>query len=58
MLGDYANYSAFYWRKGMEIAISSGYNTYFTEGKQAVKVTTRGCMVHFRDKAFALVTGI
>lgn len=58
MLGDYANYSAFYWRKGMEIAISSGYSTYFTEGKQAVKVTTRGCMVHFRDKAFSLVTGI
>lgn len=58
MLGDYANFATFYWRKGMEIAISSGYLTYFTEGKQAVRVTTRGCMVHTRDKAFALVTGI
>ena len=57
-VGDYANYSAFYWRKGMEIQISSGYSTYFTEGKQAVKITTRGAMVHFRDKAFTLVTGI
>ena len=58
MLGDYASYSAFYWRKGMEVMISSGYSTYFVEGTQAVKVTTRGCMVHFRDKAFCLVTGI
>ncbi len=57
-VGDYANYSAFYWRKGMEIAISSGYSTYFTEGKQAVRITTRGAMVHFRDKAFCLCTGI
>ena len=57
-VGDYANYSAFFWRKGMEIAISSGYSTYFTEGKQAVRITTRGSMVHFRDKAFCLVTGV
>ncbi len=58
ILGDYANYAGFFWRKGMEFAISSGYSTYFTEGKQAVRVTTRGAMVHFRDKAFSLVTGI
>jgi HK97 family phage major capsid protein len=58
MLGDYANYSAWYWRKGVEVAISSGYSTYFAEGKQLVRATARGCMVHFRDKAFSLVTGI
>lgn len=58
ILGDYANYAAIYWRKGIEIAISSGYSTYFTEGKQAVRATTRAAMVHTRGTAFCRVTGI
>lgn len=58
LIGDYTNYAALYWRKGLEVAISSGYNTYFTEGKQAVRITARCAMVHTRDKAFALCTGI
>jgi HK97 family phage major capsid protein len=58
IVGDYANYAAFYWRKGLEVAISNGYSTYFTEGKQAVRITTRGSMVHTRGVAFCKITGI
>lgn len=58
-IGDYANYSAFYWRKGMEVAMSNAYTaTSFIEGKQAVRITTRCSMVHFRETAFVKVTGI
>jgi len=58
IVGDFANYTALYWRKGLEVAISSGYSTYFTEGKQAVKITARCSMVYFRGAAICAVTGI
>ena len=58
LCGDYANFSTLYIRKGIEVEMSSGYSTYFVEGKFAVKATMRIAMVHFRIPAFASITGI
>jgi HK97 family phage major capsid protein len=58
ILGDYANYSALYMRRGIEIEMSSGYSDYFVKGKFAMKATMRCAMVHYRTSAFCTITGI
>jgi hypothetical protein len=58
LVGDYANFSTLFIRKGIEVEMSSGYSDYFIKGKFAVKATMRAAMVHFRIPAFAKITGL
>jgi len=58
ILGDYANYSAIYTKRGITFAVSDSHSSYFTRGMLAVRADMRLAMVHFRPKAFAEVTGL
>lgn len=55
--GDYANHSALYVRRGVDIQV--GYQSDdFIKGRLAVRADVRVAMVHYRPKAFGAVTGL
>lgn len=55
--GDYANYGGLYVRKGVEVQV--GYQSDdFIKGRLAIRADVRVAMVHFRPKAFGVVTGL
>jgi len=56
--GDYANFSALYTKRGVNIEVSDSHAFYFTRGMLAVRADIRVSMVHFRDTAFCKVTGV
>ena len=58
ILGDYANFSALYTKRGITLSVSDSHAHYFTRGMLAFRADMRISMVHFRPKAFAEVTGL
>lgn len=57
LVGDYANFSQLYERRGVEV--SMGYvGTQFTEGKQTMRADMRVALAVYRPAAFCSVTGI
>jgi hypothetical protein len=58
VVGDFAQYAAFFNRSGVDIAISNSHGYLFTASTLAVRATIRGAAVYFRGSAFAKVTGI
>lgn len=58
LVGDFRTHAAIYNRKGIQLSTSDSHGTYFTEGKFAVKLTSRLALVVFRPAAFGTVTGI
>ena len=58
VLGDYANFSALYTKRGINVEVSDSHASYFTRGLLAIRADMRVAMVHFRVKAFCLVTGV
>jgi len=58
VLGDYANFSNLYIRRGVDVQISNSHDDYFVNGKQAIRADLRVAMVHYRPSAFCEVTGI
>ena len=58
ILGDYANFSALYTKRGITLSVSDSHAFYFTRGMLAIRADMRVAMVHFRPEAFAEVTGL
>jgi hypothetical protein len=55
--GDYATYSGLYVRTGIDVQV--GYqNDDFIKGRLAIRADVRVAVVHFRPKAFGVVTGL
>ncbi len=58
VVGDFAQYSNFFLRSGVDIAISNSHGSLFTASVLAVRATIRGAAVYYRGSAFCKVTGI
>lgn len=58
VVGDFANFSLLVMRRGMEVQTTNSHDTYFTNGKQAVRAGVRCATVWLRAAAFCTVTGV
>ena len=58
LVGDWAGYSEFVMRRGVNFQVSSGYSDYFAKGKQAIRADFRAVLVIYRGYAFCTVTGL
>jgi HK97 family phage major capsid protein len=56
--GSYRPFSNFYLKRGIEFAVTDSHDDYFIKGKQAIRASVRGCMVHYREPAFGKTTGM
>ncbi len=56
--GDYASYGFLGVKRGLDVQITNSHDTFFTSGKQAIRMDMRVVMVHVRPKAFGTVTGL
>jgi hypothetical protein len=56
--GDYSTYSMLFIRRGIDVQVTNSHDTFFINGKQAIRADMRCVMVHFRPKAFGVVTGL
>lgn len=58
LVGDYANFSELATRRGMDVQVSNSHDTFFINGKQAVRADIRVAFIVYRPTAFCEVTGI
>lgn len=58
LVGDFANFSELFFRRGITVQMTNSHDTDFLLDVQRIKVTMRCVLVHFRDEAFCKVTGI
>ena len=58
IVGDYARFSKLLMRRGIRFEVTNAHDTYFINGKLAIRCDLRAVMVHTRDTAFCKVTGI
>lgn len=58
VVGDFLNYARMYVKRGIEIERTNSHDTFFINGKQAIRAGFRGAMVWKRAAAFCTVTGI
>jgi HK97 family phage major capsid protein len=58
VVGDFANFSNAFIRRGIDVQITNAHDTYFIQGKQAVRADFRAVLVWTRPEAFCTVTGI
>ncbi|MFT2016299.1 phage major capsid protein [Streptomyces sp. 796.1] len=56
--GDFAQYSMLFIRRGIDVQVTNSHSDYFINGKQVIRADMRAVMVHFRPKAFGVVTGL
>ncbi|MGW2206761.1 phage major capsid protein [Streptomyces sp. NPDC001774] len=56
--GDFSAYSQLFVRRGLDVQVTNAHSDYFVKGKQAIRMDMRAVMVHFRPKAFGVVTGL
>jgi HK97 family phage major capsid protein len=56
--GDYATYSMLFAKRGLDVQVTNAHSDFFIKGKQAIRADARLVMVHFRPKAFGVVTGL
>lgn len=57
IVGAYRQYSEFRLKRDVEVQIGF-VGTNFTDGKKTIRADMRGAMVHYRPKAFGVVTGL
>lgn len=58
VVGDFANFSLLVMRRGIVVEKTNAHDTYFINGKQAIRAGVRCATVWTRAAAFATVTGI
>lgn len=58
IVGDYRGFSNLYIKRGVTLKVSDSHASNFTQGVQVIRADMRVAMVHYRDTAFAKVTGI
>ena len=58
VVGDWANFAELSIRRGIEFQITNSHDTFFINGKQAIRCDMRAAAMHYRAKAFCTVTGI
>lgn len=58
VVGDFANHSQLYTKRGIEVKISDSHSDYFIKGKQAIRADMRVAFVIYRPEAFCEVTGL
>jgi HK97 family phage major capsid protein len=58
VVGDFANYSLLGIRRGLDVQVSNSHDTFFINGKQAVRADIRAVVVWLRGAAFCTTTGI
>jgi HK97 family phage major capsid protein len=58
LVGDFQNFCQLAVRRGIDVQVSNSHDTYFVNGKQAIRADMRVALVVFRPEAFATVTGI
>ena len=58
LIGDFRAHSMLFMRRGIQFKVSDSHDTYFVNGKQAIRCDLRCVMVYYRDIAFCKVTGI
>jgi HK97 family phage major capsid protein len=58
VVGDFANFSLLVMRRGILVEKTNAHDTYFINGKQAIRAGVRCATVWTRAAAFATVTGI
>lgn len=58
LVGDFQRYAMLVMRRGIELLTSNSHNDFFVQGKQAIRISMRCALVHYRDEAFCKVTGI
>lgn len=56
--GDYRNFSELAVRRGIDIQVTNAHSDFFVNGKLAVRCDVRVALVHYRPKAFGVVTGL
>lgn len=57
LVGD-TNYVELAYKRGIELKVSDSHDTYFVEGKQAIRADVRCALAVYRPAAFCQVTGI
>ena len=57
-VGDFGGYSELAIKRGIEVQVTNTHDTFFIEGKQAIRADMRAAVVVYRPAAFCTVTGI
>ncbi|MEU6674766.1 phage major capsid protein [Streptomyces sp. NPDC046925] len=58
VLGDYVNFAELAMRRGIDVQVSNSHSDYFVKGKLAIRADMRAAAIHYRPKAFGVVTGL
>ena len=58
LVGDFANFSELYMRRGVEVQVTNSHGDYFIEGKQAMRADFRAALAVYRPSAFSEITGL
>jgi HK97 family phage major capsid protein len=58
LVGDFGNFSELAVRRGIDVQVSNSHDTFFINGKQALRADIRVALVVYRPAAFCQVTGI
>lgn len=58
LVGDFANFCELAARRGIEVKVSDSHDTYFVNGKQAVRADMRVAFIVYRPEAFTACTGL
>lgn len=54
--GDYANFAELAVRRGVDVQVSNSHADFFASGKLAIRADVRVAMIHYRPRAFGVVT--
>jgi len=58
VVGDYRNFAEMLVRRGVSMQVTNAHSDYFVKGKLAIRADMRCSLVHYRPKAFGVVTGL
>lgn len=58
LVGDFSSYAELATRRGIDVQVSNSHDTFFTQGKQAMRADVRVAFVVYRPAAFCKVTGV
>ena len=58
LVGDFTNFAAVFWKRGITFKVTDSHASYFIYGVQAIRADVRLAAVYFRDSAFCTVTSI
>lgn len=58
LIGDFANFSALYVRRGVDVSVTDSHASEFTSDVKRIKMTMRAALAVFRAAAFSEITGL